>query len=473
MKFPLLNAAVVSRIAVACMLVTGFSCPAYGQLNALKKAAAAEEPAKPVGPENPEDARKRLDQWLQEARDTLARLDAPGAAAGLPGGVTPSELDERRRDLEQLILTATRSIKNLNSTSDARKELERSRAEDAAWSGFSDPPPYSVLMIDDLLNERDSITANLTSSQSSLSNYERLLTSLRGETKSAEDAVRAKMLDLQNANDATRAAAKWRMEAARGESRVLAARAGLMQGGYDSLKDRISAVTTDLALTDRKIKIARASSRFDDEDLAIIDKVSEARKKSIQKEFDGVSKRLKPAISARNQAQSALDALLAAAPPETPPDGLALAKFGLEVAEGRTDSIQALLEGLESLIQLENNSYKAYHDRKAFLDSTNSDQKAKALKSLKLLLDRLATWENVTTNDISASSADLGKLESRAASITSEDPRFSLVNEQRATKSEALAMLQRISKAVTAQNKLVKRWVADFTPQAGEEKLFH
>ncbi|MEY3896830.1 MAG: hypothetical protein RLZZ214_2350 [Verrucomicrobiota bacterium] len=473
MKFPFLKSGAFRRIAVVCLLATGVPISSHGQINAIKKAATPEEPAKPAAPEKPEDTRKRLEQWLQEARDTLARLDTPGAAAGLPQGVNPEELDDRRRDLEQMILTAGRSIKNLNSIADARKELESSRAEDAAWTGFPENPPYSVLMIDELLNERDAIKTNLVSSHSSLANYERLLTSLRGEAKTAEETTSEKLFAMQNADDATRDAAKWRMEAARAESRVLAARAGLMQSLNDSLKDRINAATTDLALIDRKIKVARTSSHFNNEDLEKIGKISEDRKKAVQKELDGLSKRLKSALATRNQAQSTHDALVAAAAQGTPPEGLELAKFRLEVADGRVEAMQSLTEGCESLIQLENISYKAYQDRKAFYDATDQQQKTKALESLEQLRDRLVAWENVAANDISAGSADLSKLEARAASITSEDPRFSLLNEQRAIKSETLAMLQRLSQAVIAQHKLLDRWVADFTPKAGEEQPFH
>jgi potassium efflux system protein len=476
MKFPFLKSDVLRRIAVICLLAASLLQPAHGQINAIKKAATPEEPAKPAAPEKPEDTRKRLEQWLQEARDTLARLEAPGAAAGLPQGVTPEELDDRRRDLEQMILTATRSIKNIAFVAEASKTLESSRNEDAGWSGFNDQPPFSILMIDELLNERDAITANLVSSESSLANYDRLLSSLRGETKAAEDAVSARILEFQNATADTRDAAKWRMEAARAKSRVIATRAGLMQSLHDSLKDRISAANTDLALVDRKIKVAKASSRFNDDDLAKINKASEERKNNAQKELDNITKRLKSAVSARNQAQSALDALVAATPQDTqgtPPPAVELAKYRLEVAEGRVEAMQSLVEGLESLIQLENISYKAYQDRKAFYDATNPQQKAKALESLSQLLDRLIAWKNVAENDISASAADLSKLESRAASITSEDPRFSLLNEQRAIKSETLAMLQRISQMVTAQHKLVDRWVTDFTPKPNEEEPFH
>ncbi len=473
MKLPFSKCDTLRRVAVIFLLAAGLTHSLHGQLDAVKKAATPEEPAKPDAPEKPEDVRKRLEQWQQEARDSLNRLDAPGATASLPEGITPEELDQRRRDLEQIILTASRSIKNIHFVADTRKALERARSNDADWSGFSETPPYSVLMVDELLNEKDAILANLKSSQSSLTNYERLLSSLRGETRAAEEAVSGAILAFQNADDNTRESAKWRMEAARTKSRGLVARAGLMQSIYDSLKDRISAANSDLALVDRKIKTATGSARFDAADLTKIETISGERKKAFQKELDGVSKRLKSAMTIRNQAQAALDALPSASPQDPPPEGIELARFRLEVAEERVESIQSIVEGLESLIQLENINYMAYQERKTFLDAVDPDQKDKALASLSLLLDRLATWENVAGNDISASAADLSKLESRASSITPDDPRFSLLNEQRAIQSESLAMLQRVSQAVATQSKLLNRWVTDFTPNPGEEKPFH
>ena len=182
-------------------------------------------------------------------------------------------------------------------------------------------------MIDELLNERDAIKANLSSSESSLANYERLLASLMAETKAAEETVSSRMLAVQNADDATREAAKWRLDAARLKARVFAARAGLMQGSCEGLKDRIAAANADLALIDRKVKTARASSHFNDEDLAKIEKIAGERKKAAQKEIDAVSKRLKSAMTTRNQAQSALDSLVSAAPQGTQPDGIGTRKI--------------------------------------------------------------------------------------------------------------------------------------------------
>ncbi len=472
MKAVHLKSSRLIRILAVCLPLALF--PAHGQINALKKAAATEEPGKPAAAETPEEARKRLEQWLQDARDILSRLDDAGAAAGLPEGITAAEADQRRSDLEQMVLTTARALKLLSSGNETAKALEESRAKDAAWTGFTENPPYSILLVDELLDQRDAIRANLTSSQSSLANYEHLLASLLGEIKAAEEVVNSRILAAQSADESTRDAAKWRLDAARIKSRLLAARAGLLRASRDALEDRIAAVTSDLALIDRKIKVAKANSRFADEDLAAVEKLTKQQKSAAQKEIDGVSKRLKSAIAARNQAQSAHDSLAATAASSaaTPSDELNLAKFRLETAEGRVDALQSIIEGLESLIQLQNVNFAAYQERKAIIDAGDPRVRAEALGSLQLLLDRLTTWKNVVDNDITGTNADLDHLDSRLASIGPDDPRRLLLGELRAVTNEESAMLQRIANAVTAKRKLLKRWVVEFTPQPAEAKPF-
>ena len=471
MNLSLIKSNVCYWLSAVCLMVMGFSGVAHGQIDAIKKAGAAKEAAATSTPEKPEDARKRLEQWLQDARDTLARLEAPGAAAGLPPGITPQELSGRLRDLEQMVLGITRTIKNINSISEARKELDRARASDTAWTGFAEEPPYPLPMIDELLNERDAVRANLTSSKASLANYARLLTGLVAEVKSADEDVRRLILAVQNAGDENRDAAKWRLDAARAKARVNAVRFGMMQDLVTGLNDRVAAATLDLALIDRKVAIAEADSRFTEEDLTKLAKISDERKKATQKEIDAVAKRLKLALTKRNQAQAAFDSLTAGSSAAPAADGVELAKFRLEVAEACADAMQSIIEELESLNQLENINMKAYQDRKAILDAVKPDERAAALASLSLLLDRLRAWENVAENEISSGSADLGKLESRAASISTDDPRFDFLNEKRAAKSEELATNQRILQAVVLQRKLVKRWVSGYSPEPGAQSF--
>lgn len=476
------------RLLAAGALTAMAAVTAHGQASLLKQVTETPAPAKTADAEKPVDARERLEQLLRDARDTLARQDANTAAASLPEGITTEEMQDRHRDLQQLVLTATRALKNLDAAADARKTLESSRNENDAWTGFKDKPPYSLLMIDELLNERDAIQAKLTSHEAALANYDSILATTLKESKAAEETISERVVAVRNASEATTPAAKWRLEAARCKARPLAIRSDLLQNLCDSLKDLIAAAKIDLSLIDRKVKLAKTKCRFNDQDMAQIAKLSDARKLSIQKELELVAKRLKAAQTARAQAQSAVDALTPAVPPlpATPTpnekgnsaqtgkeaaatkeaESLELAKFRLEVAENRVDSLESIIERLEGLTQLENMSLDGYKIRRSIIDATSNYATNKAVDELAILLDRIRAWGNVIDNEIAASSADLSKLESLAATVTAEDPRYSLLNDQRAAFSEKLAMLQRIAQGVMAERNLLRRWFKEYSPDS-------
>ncbi len=460
MNVPHLSNAAPRWILPVLMFALSAFQPAHAQLSSLKKIAEGPKPKEQSAPEKTEDVRKRLELWQHEARETLARFE--NSELSLPAGVTPAELDERRRELEQVILVTSSYLKNLNASAEARKAAEAARAEKAAWTGFKEPPPYSILMLDDLLNERDAAKTKLVSHESSLANFERLLANTMSETKAAEEAAGSQILAVQNAEAEKAEAAKWRLEAARSRARLMAGRAGFLQASCASLKDRIAAAKADLALVERKITAAAPNTRFSEEDLTKIAKIGNERKKSLEKELSSISKRLKTAFSTRTQAQAALDALLANVTDGKEPEGLELAKFRVEVAEGRIESLQSMTEVIESLVQLENLNLNAYQDRHAIMTTADAAERDKAIESIRLMEERIRAWLNVVESETTTCGAELGKIESRAASITAEDPRFALLNEQRAARSEKLAMLQRVTQSVDTERKLLRRWLAEY-----------
>ncbi|MCU0749498.1 MAG: mechanosensitive ion channel [Akkermansiaceae bacterium] len=472
-----------SRCSAGCLLVIAalvcfIPLTAHAQIPSLKKALESTDASKPAAPENVEDVKKRIELWRQEARDQVARIEAQGATLALPEGITPAEAEDRRRDLEQIILITSSWLKNFSMLADARTAAETARSNETAWAGFKESPPYSILMVDDLLNERDAIKAKLSSNEASLANFERLLSTTLAETKTAEEAVSAGIVAVQNAAPAVVDAAKWRLEAARSQSRVLVARAGFLQANSEAFKERIAAAKAELLLVEKKIRIAAPTSQLSDEDLTKIEKITQERKAAIEKEITAVSQRLKSALATKTQAQSALDALKAKSAEAPDPENAEasaedeLAKFRLEVADGRIESLQSISENLESLVQLETIVWKTYQDRALLFKSQDIAERKKALESLDTISDRLRAWLNVVENEMTTIGADLSNIESRAASITAEDPRFALLNEQRASRSEMLSAYQRSSQAVTKHRKLIRRWIADFTPKDSDISLY-
>jgi potassium-dependent mechanosensitive channel len=365
-----------------------------------------------------------------------------------------------------MALVTTRSLTHLGTIEEAREVLEKSRAANAKWEGFEEEPPYSLLLIDELLGERDAIRDKLASYESSLLNYQSLLSNTVAETKAAEDAVTGMIHLVRDAAEDELPAARWRLEAARGKSRLLALRASLLQSGGERFKTLIAAAKIDLELIDRQVKTANTKPRFDDSDLARLDKISAERKKALQKEIDAVAKRLKTALSARAREQAE----------QEEPTGTSasrdLAEYRAQVAADRVESLQSVIESLESLIQLENFNRKAYQTRRKLIEAATPTERSEVLDDLVEIADRIRAWETVVGNEITSCGAELTKIESRAASLATDDPRFPLVNEQRLALGEELSMLRRASQAVALERRLIDRWVAEYSPKPGDGGLW-
>jgi potassium-dependent mechanosensitive channel len=470
MEIPPMRIAALRYLVPLLIFVLAVFHPAHAQLSSLKKVMDGSQPKEQAMPEKPEDVRKRLELWQQQAREALVRFENPSLP--LPAGIAQAELDDRRRDLEQMILLTNSSLKNLNDILEARKVAEAARAEEAAWTGFKEPPPYSILILDELLNESDATKAELVSQEASRVNFERLLAATMDGIKAAEESVSILAVEVQNIGPEKSDAAKWRLEAARARSRLLAARAGYMQANCDALKERIAASRSDLSLIARKVSVVAPNARFGEEELARISKIVRDRRKSLETELAAISKRLKSAFSERSKAQAALDALPAAPVEAKDAAGLELAKSRLAAAEARIESLQSVTESLESLMQLESLNLRAYQNRHTVMNGVVAAERDKAIAALRSLTESLGAWLNVVENESAACGAELGRIESRAATITAEDAGFPLINEQRAACGEKLTVLQRVRQAVEAQRKLLRRWLEEFEPKPGDDDFF-
>ena len=415
--------------------------------------------------EKADETEARLQQWLKEARVVLARLNEPGAETRLPAGIDPAALADYRRDVEQIVLGINRHLKILAAMPEARKALEAARASDAAWTGFSEKPPYSILMLDERVNQQDAVNEQAASYQSSLELFGRTLSGIQDEARLAEESSR-RVLAGAAEDPGDDGAAKWRLTADRAKSRLLAVRATFLQSNIALLRDQAETAKIQLSLLDRQIAIAKKQASFSEEDLAKVKKAAADRHAALKKEVAATAKRQQEATAARVRLQAALDQILTAAPADTAnartPDGLALATLKLEAADARVEALQFVGENQESLVQLESYGPDVYQSRKTLMEPNTKATREAALQSLRSNYDRLKAWEIVAANELAAVNADISKQESRATSIAAEDPLLVPINALRAALWEKQAVLQRVSQAVSSQRRILKRWLGEF-----------
>lgn len=423
------------------------------------------------GGETPEEKTARLEQWLKETKAAFTRVNEPDAEAQLPVGIDGSELADHRRNLEQTILGINRYLKVVNAMPDARKSLEAARDANARWREFPEKPPFSILLLDQLVNQQDALREKAASYVSSLALFDRTLAEIQQEGRAAEESSRIASAE-NDAGDG--GAASWRLVAERAKSRLLSVRATYLQANVALLQDQADTAKLQLSQLDRQIAMVRKNVEFSDEDLAKVTQAAADRQAALRKEIAGIIKSNQEATLAKARMQTVVDKLEKETPTGTPIENspeLALARVKMESKETRVDSFQHILETLESLDQLDSYVPDIYQKRRLLLQSAEKSARAAALKSLRSALVRLTAWETVIGNDLAAVDADIRNQESRANSMPAGDPRLVPLSDVRVALWDKQAVIQRVSQAVSAQRRMVQRWIDDFDKAYVEKPL--
>ncbi len=437
--------------------------PATAQFPGLPKTPA---PATAPTEETPEQTQTRLQNWLKDARASLARLEEPNAEAQLPEGIAPAALADRRRDLDQTVRTINRTISLLGDIPNAKNTTKEAEAANANWNGFDEKPPYSILKLDDLINQRDAAKEKEATYKSSQSIFNKSFDGIDRETNGIDDALR-EANEAASKTDASEAA-RWKLDAAKAKSRLLSVRAFFVRTNLQLIQAQASASAAQLSLLERQIGEVQKNAVLSDDDLTTIQKASDERRSGLRNEIKAIQLRLKDASSGRIRAKSTFDDLTAANPPASPAD-LGLAAARLSAAEVRVDTLQFISDNLESFESLEGLVPLAYESRKTLIDSKIPADRKAALESLHSLLNRLNAWEIVSANELAAVNADLAAQDSNASVIPPDDPRLPALADQRKALWEKQGFLQRIAQTVIAHRKNVSRWIGQFESQGKGE----
>lgn len=446
--FPVLAAFVLAQFPVAAQIPG---------LPSVKPAAAAPG-------ETQETSDARIQSWVKDAKAAFAKVNVPDSELQLPEGITPGELLDYRRDLEQILLSITRFQAVRQSLPDAAKAKDDAAAASDDWKGFTEKPPFSMLRFDELVNQREAIDSKNKTYLSSLDLFSRTLTGVIAELRKADEQAR----QLQAAvgeNPPNEAAARWRADAGQIHFRLLTLRGSFLEANVTLLRYQSDTAALQLNLLDRQIAAARKQAVLTDDDLAKVRKATEDRQAAIRKEQTSVRKRRQDAGNARAKQQAALDQILKALPEgpdvELSPE-LQLARVRMEAAETRSSALQSISEYLDSLDQLESDVPESYQNRKNVLDARNKMERVQPLQNLDSAYNRANAWETVLNNELSAIQANIGEQEARASTVSAADPRLVPLSDIRAALWEKQAMLQRLVRAVSAQRKIIGRWLEDF-----------
>jgi len=399
--------------------------------------------------------------WERDAKLALTTASDPAAADLLPEGIRPSALGMRRRDLEQTLLAIGRYQKAAAATAEYQRALDIAEEALKTWTRFDEPPPYSVIKLDNLHNVRDAQAEKHASLESSIAIMERAMANLLVEEQSAGENLRRRNTEAARGGPD----AAWTAESALIQSRQVQARKLALQANLDNLRIQLKSATAELALIDRQVAAVEPQVAYSDEDAEAIIEASRQRQKALRGELTPLHQRQRAAGTARERAIEAREKAMAAEANATAAtsEALALAQARARAAETTSDSLQLMVEAVEWLLQIEAYHLSAQEDRRVLMTKgTPRDERTAAEESIRVVIDRLKAWEIVAANETNTVAAALANVETRLASLPEGDARIPILQGERDILRERQSAVQRVARATTAQGRQFNRWISHY-----------
>jgi potassium-dependent mechanosensitive channel len=259
---------------------------------------------------------------LTEAQDELNRvLTSTGDPRNLPPGATASEAIEYRSLLQRLVRTYQVHMDEMSALEASRQRQEELDRTIRAWSGFSEPPPYSVLLADDLRDSIQSLNARIKAAEVTRDVVEKFLDEAQAAVKASDEVLRRLGEQSEGVKDPeVTIRLAWQRQLEQIRVRVAAATAASFETRRRMTLAELAEARQRLAFAQRRLALVVQNIRFSQADLdkALADLGAEQQRleEEIQVAEAGLDARQKALVQAREAVRKANEAQAGASAPD-------------------------------------------------------------------------------------------------------------------------------------------------------------
>ena len=275
----------VSRIARPATAGWRMLCAAVVMLFSLGL-QAADQSAATNSASNLADLVAQLRLRLTEARANLSAASAVSAAStNLPPGASASEAEEYHVLGESLVRSYQENIDQAGRLEESQRRYREFMQRFQTWTGFPDPAPYSILLVDELRDSAQSLTAKVTASETSLKVLAMLSADAEANLKRSDERMRLLAEQLETAKDAslvTRLTWQRTLEALR--NRQAAAGTALHETRRRRVEAELAEHRQGLALVRKQLLVVAQSTRFSQADLNQVLARLESEQREVEQE---------------------------------------------------------------------------------------------------------------------------------------------------------------------------------------------
>ena len=261
------------------MVTAGFWC-------CLALCVAA-QPAATNGLDTTAERVAQLQLRLAEAQaDLVLARSVRADAAHLPPGATPGEAEEYELLSEMLVRAYQEHIDQAARLSGALQRKADLEQKADAWTGFSEPAPYSILLVDELRGSVQALSAKIAASESTQNVLAALAQDAEANLKGSDAHLRLLADQLEAAKDAARLTRlTWLRTLEQLRNRKYVAGVALDDTRRRALEAERVQDRLQLAFVRRQLTVASQHQRFSQADLDHVLADLETARRAVDKEL--------------------------------------------------------------------------------------------------------------------------------------------------------------------------------------------
>jgi len=402
---------------------------------------------------------------VETDEQAIARLrrsiDEIGVAREPPDGIAEREVSMVRDVRSELGFVYDREIRAIEEIAAAREARARAEQRERDWTRFDEPPPYSILLVDDLRDTADNVRTRIASLEAAAGHLRDEQARFQRDAQRAEEAMRLAAEAHDSATKATeRAIAAWRRDAAHLGLRRSGAWISLSGRIQQLQNEELAGQRVELRLVERQLEVARKNSSFTEADVLkarqrYADVMADRRRglTDVRAEIEAQQKQ-------RDEAAGNLARLRAGDKLST--EEITVAEAWLRAIEARLAASRAQSEMLRGQITIAEETPNFFEQRRAALTAVDADTRRVALNRLIAGASGLERWKTFLRTRLEDARSQVRDAEARYIRATDIAPRT--VEQERDASISArrvVAAVDGLLETLDRSTARLDRWIAD------------
>jgi potassium-dependent mechanosensitive channel len=405
-----------------------------------------------------------VEMRLAEARASLAALGGAGFT-NPPAGGTLQDLWMRRASLDRLVRLYEQQVSNGAALEKAKARRAGIAREAQAWTRFSEPPPYSVLVTDRLREEIQVEREGISHGEVAAASLGQMMQEHRAALAEAEEKLRQLNEQLETGGEgAATAPLTAQRERERLRSQLAAASMAVFESERLVREEELAGRRLRLTLLQRQLILAQAGATFTQVDLEKVVSQIERQREQLDRELADAQPRQAAAVKALAAAQEEVRLRLTGdlRAGDRSEQWLAVRQAQLDAADAAAQVLRALLEGANIERTMWELRFLAFESRSVH---TLRDSE----RRLAVFSRRLALWLDFARQQLEDCSSQLQLEEARLQELSPDSDLRPLSRERLDALRDRERMLLRFVRGVERMARLSARWNEEM--RAAEVKL--